>query len=279
MSNIPPLDVETYQALYRSIEKWGVLVPVIRNKATDALIDGRNRTQIANTLGIYCPVEFVNVPEDATEEQIAVEVNLVRRHLTIEQRRLISADLYQAGTTMKEIGRVTGVSESQVQRDLSPEHPRGSSGDRRVKVTPELRAEVTERLLADEESATQLSQEYGIAESTLKDWRRKATTPPAPRRKFVKPSKAFPEMAHMLDGLVSALAYVDTEAVDLDSVRSWIESMNQSIHKLTRFLREISNGRTDTPDGATKKDSEEGPSAMGAHSSDAPEPGGSERLP
>jgi ParB-like chromosome segregation protein Spo0J len=250
MSNIPPLDLETYQALYRSIEKWGVLVPVIRNKATDALIDGRNRTQIANTLGIYCPVEFVNVPEDATEEQIAVEVNLVRRHLTIEQRRLISADLYQAGTTMKEIGRVTGVSESQVQRDLAPEHPRGSSGDRRVKVTPELRAEVTERLLADEESAAQLSQEYGIAESTLKDWRRKATTPPAPRRKFVKPSKAFPEMAHMLDGMVSILPLIDTDAIDLDSLGEWIESISESLRELTRFVQEITYIPANAPDGA-----------------------------
>lgn len=114
---LPTLDAATEQALRASIEKFGVLVPVLVDQ-DGRLLDGHHRTRIANDLGKPIMRRSVIVRDDDHAREIAVEANTVRRHMPPEQRREVVAALREAGHSVRAIASAVGAPKSTVADDL-----------------------------------------------------------------------------------------------------------------------------------------------------------------
>ena len=150
----PALAPDEYAALRASIERFGVLVPIVVDSDGNVL-DGHHRLAIANELKVYHPLTIVrhipdkvteadnaawrhdqakvlnrfrlarkvetttiNVNHDADLAEVARTLNLDRRHLTVEQRRSFTAELRAEGKSTRAIAKATGVSQSQADRDV-----------------------------------------------------------------------------------------------------------------------------------------------------------------
>lgn len=114
----PPLDAATEAALRASIEKFGVIYPVVVNQ-DGLIIDGHHRSRIADELGIPYTSEpvFTNGREHA--EELARTLNEDRRHMPREQRVEVVQALRDEGHSLRAIGEVVGVSAKTVHQDLS----------------------------------------------------------------------------------------------------------------------------------------------------------------
>jgi len=84
---------EEYAALRNDIERNGILVPVLVDQH-GRILDGHHRVKIANELGIDYPREVREVADDNEAHDVALTLNMVRRHLNREQKRaLIRAEI------------------------------------------------------------------------------------------------------------------------------------------------------------------------------------------
>ncbi len=113
----PTLDPATKSALTESIRRWGVVVPIVIDQ-NGQIIDGHHRHTIADELGIDCPVEQVTVDSDEDAAELAVSLNVDRRHMGIDQRREIVAHLRSEGHSLRAIAGAVGVSQVTVRNDL-----------------------------------------------------------------------------------------------------------------------------------------------------------------
>lgn len=87
---MPPLSPDERKTLLDDIGKRGVIVPVVVDQH-GRVLDGHHRQAIATKLGIDCPVEVREVADDEDARKIALALNLARRHLTQDQRRVLIA--------------------------------------------------------------------------------------------------------------------------------------------------------------------------------------------
>lgn len=85
---MPDLTEDQYDALRDDIAKNGVIVPIVLDQR-GRLLDGHNRRKIAAELGLECPSEVRQVPDDDAAMELAVTLNCARRHLSREQVRLV----------------------------------------------------------------------------------------------------------------------------------------------------------------------------------------------
>lgn len=142
-------------ALRASIQRYGVLVPVVRDQHGN-VIDGHHRARIADELGVNYRVDIVSVADEDEARDIARHLNSRRRHLTGEQLREHIVMLAERTTpsgvgelSQNEIAQVAGVSQSYVNKVLSdpelitsdklPDLRRGADG----KVRPAKRPTIT----------------------------------------------------------------------------------------------------------------------------------------
>lgn len=112
---MPDLAPEQYDALKADIETNGIVVPVVVDQH-GRTIDGHNRRAIADELGIECPVEVRHVADDDAAYDLALTLNLARRHLSQEQKReLIRAEMIRRpDDSDRSIARRVGCSPSTV---------------------------------------------------------------------------------------------------------------------------------------------------------------------
>jgi ParB-like chromosome segregation protein Spo0J len=105
---VPPLSEEEYAALRNDIERNGILVPVLVDQH-GRILDGYQRVKIANALGIDYPREVREVADDNEAQDLALTLNMVRRHLNREQKRvLIRAEIERTSDASdREIARRT----------------------------------------------------------------------------------------------------------------------------------------------------------------------------
>lgn len=109
-------------ALRASIRRWGVLVPIFTSAGPwqpGTIIDGHHRSRIAEEEGCGPPAIIalpVQIEDDALE--LARTLNMDRRHLDVEQRRLVVADLRAEGHSLRAIAGAVGVSHPTVIDDL-----------------------------------------------------------------------------------------------------------------------------------------------------------------
>lgn len=113
----PTLDPATEAALRASIERFGVLVPVVVDQHGQVL-DGHHRRKIADEVGAKYRVDIVNVADEDEGAAIAHTLNSDRRHMDADQRRQVVADLRAKGHSLRAIAGAVGVSQTQVARDL-----------------------------------------------------------------------------------------------------------------------------------------------------------------
>ncbi len=83
---LPPLTPTELGELRADIEAHGVQVPIIVDE-NGRVIDGHHRQRIAAQLGVPCPSTTVTGYTGAELRDMAVRLNLHRRHLTLEQKR------------------------------------------------------------------------------------------------------------------------------------------------------------------------------------------------
>lgn len=141
-------------ALRASIERFGVLVPVVRDQH-GTTIDGHHRARIADQLGVKYRIDVVTVAGEDEAREIAQHLNSRRRHLSGEQLREHIVMLAQRTTpsgvgelSQNEIAQVAGVSQQYVGQVLGdpqvtststlPDSRRGADG----KVYPSKRPTV-----------------------------------------------------------------------------------------------------------------------------------------
>lgn len=121
-----PLDLAVREALRSSIERFGVLIPIV--VSTDGeVLDGHHRKEIAEELGIDMPEPIrIEVVDEYHAQQLAVTLNADRRQLTAEIRRQVVEDLRAKGHSYRAIAGATRVSKTQVERDLAQVSPPGT---------------------------------------------------------------------------------------------------------------------------------------------------------
>lgn len=92
--DLPPLSQDEREALRANIALNGVLVPILvdGHGPVRGVIDGNYRKAIADELGYECP-EIVHAGLSADEKRaMARALNLARRHLTTQQKRMVIGD-------------------------------------------------------------------------------------------------------------------------------------------------------------------------------------------
>lgn len=110
-------------ALRASIQRWGVLVPIFKSAgpwAPGIIIDGHHRDRLAREEGCGAPATIA-LPVESEDQalELARTLNMDRRHMDAEQRRLIVAELREEGHSLRVIAGAVGVSHITVANDLA----------------------------------------------------------------------------------------------------------------------------------------------------------------
>jgi ParB-like chromosome segregation protein Spo0J len=112
---LPPLTAEELAALRDDIAINGVLIPITVDQH-GTVIDGHHRQHIADQLGIPCPKVVREFASDDERHDVALGLNLKRRHLNREQmRQLIASECERTpDASDREMARRLGCSPSTV---------------------------------------------------------------------------------------------------------------------------------------------------------------------
>lgn len=106
-----PLTHTEFTALTESVMEHGVQTPIIIGE--HQLIDGRHRWMVSESLGLKdIPAVFVQGLSAEQERQIAVTVNMARRHMNRTQKRLVIRNELQRdwSRSSRQIATICGVS-------------------------------------------------------------------------------------------------------------------------------------------------------------------------
>ncbi len=114
---LPPLDEQQRFILRQSIEKNGVLEPVVFDEEGE-ILDGHHRVEIAEELEIDYPRRVVADLDEAGKRQYAITTNVARRHLSQTVRGSLVAQLRSQGMSIRRIAETTGLPKTTVARDL-----------------------------------------------------------------------------------------------------------------------------------------------------------------
>jgi hypothetical protein len=123
-----PLAPAVEAALRASIDRFGVLVPVVKDQHGN-ILDGHQRARLADELGRKYPTNIFPVADTEEAREIARTLNEDRREMPREQRLPVVADLRKHGHSLRAIAGAVGVTKSQVERDLATVPP-GTVPDR-----------------------------------------------------------------------------------------------------------------------------------------------------
>lgn len=85
LQTFPALDDATEAALRHSIQRFGVVVPIVVD-GRGRIIDGHHRSRIAKELGLTCPQIQRKVKNDDDAIALGLSLNNDRRHMPAEQR-------------------------------------------------------------------------------------------------------------------------------------------------------------------------------------------------
>ena len=83
---MPPLTDDEFAALVADIRCNGVLVPIVVDQH-GRTIEGHNRRRAAAEAAVDCPMIVRPVADDEEARELALSLNLARRHLTTAQRQ------------------------------------------------------------------------------------------------------------------------------------------------------------------------------------------------
>lgn len=227
----PGLPDTVEAALRVSIERFGVIVPIVKDQDGN-ILDGHHRKRIADELGVGCPVDERFVVDDGEARALAVTLNTDRRHLSVEQRREVVMALRKDGHSLRAIAGAVGVVHATVRRDLA-----GVSSD-----TP----------------ATKPAQSIPVLTTGLDGKRYPAqAAPPKPtpdmdggdpsqgtywRQRTEKDKRRIYQGLASAKGAVTGLhehAESATRSADHDDIKAWRESAADCIRELNKLRRAL----------------------------------------
>jgi ParB-like chromosome segregation protein Spo0J len=94
----PLLENEELRELSEDIRKHGLLEPIVLFEGK--IIDGRNRYRMCKIVGhVFVDANFRQLPSNVDPKAFVISANVVRRHLTVEQKRGLLASLLKADPT------------------------------------------------------------------------------------------------------------------------------------------------------------------------------------
>ena len=115
---LPPLSDPEYYDLRDDIADRGVQVAVITDEYGN-VIEGKHRMLAAAETGrTDVPTEVKAGMTDHEKKQLALDLNLKRRHLTTEQRQEVVVRLRKDGRSFRQIGEKVGVSPGTARNDV-----------------------------------------------------------------------------------------------------------------------------------------------------------------
>ena len=138
---MPDLTEQEYQSLKDDIKIRGIIIPIELDENGNVL-DGHHRLRAWDELkredGVFLPEHYPSVTRGGmTEEQKRNHVralNIIRRHLSKEQRESLWSEMRQDGATYQQIADATGVSDQTVMNSVTknlvtqPEYSTGKDG-------------------------------------------------------------------------------------------------------------------------------------------------------
>ena len=122
---LPDLSAEEYEALRSDIATNGVLLPVVIDAESGAVIDGHHRLRAWGELraeGVKLadyPREVRRFSSDEERVGFVLAANLFRRHLSRSERAEVVARLREQGWSLRRLAGTMGVGLSTVHRDLA----------------------------------------------------------------------------------------------------------------------------------------------------------------
>lgn len=119
---LPSLTDNEYKALKESIRENGVQNPILIDEAGE-ILDGHHRWQICQELSVDCPYEVMEGLTVDEKRERALILNLLRRNLSLKQKRKIVADLLRADPSRSNnsIAKTVGISDvtvASIRREL-----------------------------------------------------------------------------------------------------------------------------------------------------------------
>jgi len=165
---LPPLSMSAFDDLVADIEVNGQRVPIVVTP-DGVVIDGHHRLKATLGLGL---VPLFDVVDEPHPEAAAIKLNMARRNLSPDQQREVrqrqrqlALDLAQSGMTQAEIGGALGVARRTVTDWIDATTNGGPATscrpDARVKVAPQARAAIADRVESGETQA-QIAADYGV---------------------------------------------------------------------------------------------------------------------
>ena len=104
---LPSLSLDEYEALRESIREKGVIEAVITDENGN-IIDGHHRVKACAELGIEYPTRVIEGLSEEEKQDLSLELNMHRRHLTKEQKKELAVGLRVQGWTQERIGKSLG---------------------------------------------------------------------------------------------------------------------------------------------------------------------------
>lgn len=112
------LAASQFELLKKDVEQRGIVNPILVDEDGQT-IDGHQRRRVAAELGIDCPRIVLRGLSDDEKMSLAIALNLFRRHLSGVERSTAIQKMSHLGMSVRRIAEATGVSKSQVHRDLA----------------------------------------------------------------------------------------------------------------------------------------------------------------
>jgi len=100
----PDLDAKTEAALRASIDRFGVLVPVVKDQHGN-ILDGHQRARIADSLGIKYPVNIIEVADEDEAREIVHTMNEDRWRPSAHESRYerLNREIHEARDEMEQV--------------------------------------------------------------------------------------------------------------------------------------------------------------------------------
>lgn len=224
-------DEDDYNRLKESIKRNGFLLPVVVSDS--AIIDGLTRMKIAKEIGLE---EIPVIELSKTNEEIAIFLNLARRHLTREQKIFLIKKLLEITDKDKEKKKEQNVDNlSTLIENTKPAH-RGIAGKiseivgvspttvKKVKVLqskPELlekvgRGEISLELAYKAVRATKKEQEEKYKEIAQEE---RAEKQQIELDELKQLKELYAQMREIIFSKVNAISYTDTAKIALVAIQ------------------------------------------------------------